>query len=166
VAIGTLQTRLTDANTKFADAEKAHQTAVAAKDADLAKEDAEIDALKAKVLSDVDLDKRVQARADLVTVAKTLDKDVKVEGLSDAAIGKAVVVAKIGDAAIAGKPDAYIDARFVLLVEDAGKGGSDPFATVVKDGIKPTDASNTNAAHSSVVSDVSTAWMTQNKGAA
>ncbi len=133
--IGTLQTRLADANTKLSDAEKAHQTALAAKDAEMAKKDAEIDALKAKVLSDADLDKKVQARADLVSVAKAIAKDVKVEGLSDAAIRKAVVVAKIGDAAIAGKADAYVDARFDLLVEDAAKGAPDPFAAVVKDGL-------------------------------
>lgn len=165
VVIGTLQTRLADANTKFADADKAHQTAIAAKDADLAKKDAEIDALKAKVLSDADLDKRVQARADLVTVAKAIAKDVKTDGLSDADIRKAVVVAKVGDAAIAGKAEAYIDARFDLLVEDAKK-TADPFAAVVKDGLKPNDPTNVNTAHASMVSDMSTAWMGNSKGAA
>ncbi len=120
---------------RLSDAEKAHQTAIAAKDAELAKKDAALDAEKAKVLSDADLDKKVQARADLLTVAKAIAKDVKTEGLSDAGIRKAVVVAKLGDAAIAGKPDAYIDARFDLLVEDAAKGAPDPFAAVVKDGL-------------------------------
>ncbi len=63
---------------------------------------------------------------------------MKTEGLADAEIRKAVVAAKLGDAAIAGKPEAYIDARFDILVEDAKKAaGSDPFANVVKDGIKP-----------------------------
>lgn len=124
----TLESRLVDAD-------KAHQAAIAAKDAELAKKDAAIDAEKAKVLSDADLDKRVQERADLITVAKAIAKDVKTEGLSDAAIRKAVVVAKIGDSAIAGKTDAYIDARFDLLVEDAAKGAADPFAAVVKDGL-------------------------------
>ena len=45
------------------DAATAHQTAIAAKDADLAKKDAEIDDLKSKQLTDADLDKRVAARA-------------------------------------------------------------------------------------------------------
>lgn len=136
VVISTLQTRLADANAKAEKAEAAHTAAIAAKDAELAKKDAELDALKGKVLSDADLDKRVQERADLITVAKSIAKDVKTEGLSDAGIRKAVVVAKIGDAAIAGKADAYIDARFDLLVEDAAKGAADPFAAVVKDGVK------------------------------
>lgn len=154
--ITTLQQRLVDAGVKASDADKAHATAIAAKDADLAKKDAEIDALKAKVLSDADLDKRVQARADLIAVAKTIAKDVKTEGLTDAGIRKAVVVAKIGDAAIAGKADAYIDARFDLLVEDAAKGSPDPFAAVVASGIvKTADADRTvTDAYSQMVADL------------
>ena len=156
--IGTLQSRLADANTKFTDAEKAHQTAIAAKDADLAKKDAEIDALKAKVLDEKALDAKVQARADLITVAKSIAKDVKTEGLTDAAIRKAVVSAKLGDAAIAGKADAYIDARFDILAEDA-KRNPDPFAAVVRDGVKPTGDAHTQAddAWNKSVSDLN-AW--------
>ncbi|MGV1787362.1 MULTISPECIES: DUF2213 domain-containing protein [Agrobacterium] len=139
VVIGTLQTRLADANAKAEKAEAAHIAAIAAKDAEHAKEmaakDAKIEDLEKKVVSDAELDKRIQARGDLVSVAKTIAKEVKTEGLSDAAIRKAVVVAKIGDAAVAGKTDAYIDARFDLLVEDAAKGAPDPFAAVVKDGL-------------------------------
>lgn len=162
--IGTLQQRLADANTKFADAEKAHQTALAAKDAELAKKDAELDATKAKVLSDADLDKRVQARADLVTKAKVLAKDVKTEGLSDAAIRKAVVVAKIGDAAVADKSDAYIDARFDMLVEDAAKNPSDPFRTVVKQGItSDTDLTDSNKAYEAMLARDRNAWMGNQK---
>lgn len=134
----------------IADAAKEHQVAIAAKDAELAKKDAELDAAKAKVLSDADLDKKVQARADLLTVAKTIAKDVKTEGLSDADIRKAVVVAKIGDAAVAGKPDAYIDARFDILVDEAAKGAPDPFAAVVKDGL------NSNNDADKVVTDAYT----------
>lgn len=141
-AIAKLQKELESSAAKFADAATAHQTAIAAKDAEIAKKDAELDATKAKVLSDADLDKKVQARADLIAVAKTIAKDVKTEGLTDAGIRKAVVVAKIGDAAIAGKADAYIDARFDLLVEDAAKGSPDPFAAVVKGGLQTTDAAD------------------------
>lgn len=153
--------------TRLDDAEKAHQAALAAKDAELAKKDAAIDAEKAKVLSDADIDKRVQARADLITVAKSIAKDVKTEGLSDAAIRKAVVVAKFGDAAIAGKPDAYVDARFDLLVEDAAKGAADPFAAVVKDGVKQIDTNSTSTAHKAMTDHLTSAWMGSNqKGAA
>ncbi|AEH79658.1 hypothetical protein SM11_chr2404 [Sinorhizobium meliloti SM11] len=161
-AITKLQKDLESSAAKFADAEKAHQTALAAKDAEMAKKDAEIDALKGKILSDADLDKRVQARADLVTKAKVLAKDVKTEGLSDAAIRKAVVVAKLGDAALADKSEAYIDARFDMLVEDASKNGADPFRTVVQQGLTQTsDASTSVTAHKSMVSDLESAWQTK-----
>ncbi len=142
-----------DAAKALSDAKAEHDKAIAAKDAELAKKDAELDAAKAKVLSDADLDKRVQERADLITVAKAIAKDVKTEGLSDAAIRKAVVVAKIGDAAIAGKADAYIDARFDLLVEDASKANPDAFADAVKSGITPviTDHSDAAKAHAEMV---------------
>lgn len=163
VVISTLQTRLADANAKAEKAEAAHTAAIAAKDAELAKKDAELDAIKAKVLSDADLDKRVQERADLIAVANVIAKDVKTTGLSDAAIRKAVVAAKLGDAAISGKADAYIDARFDILAEDAKKeAGADPFARVVSDGLKPNlnDASRETKAWSDGVSDLN-AWRYQ-----
>lgn len=147
----------------LADANTAHTAALAAKDAELAKKDAELDAIKGKVLSDADLDKRVQDRADLIAVASVIAKDVKTTGLSDAAIRKAVVAAKLGDAAIAGKADAYIDARFDILAEDAKKeAGADPFARVVSDGLKPNlnDATRETKAWSDGVSDLN-AWRHQ-----
>jgi hypothetical protein len=158
--IATLQSRLADAATKLTDADKAHQTAIAAKDAELAKKDAEIDSLKGKILSDADLDKRVQARGDLVATAKAIAKDVKTEGLSDAAIRKAVVAAKLGDAAVADKAEAYIDARFDILVEDAKKANPDPFAATVKDGIStPTNDDDASKAYQKMVSDMQSAHL-------
>lgn len=157
VVIATLQQRLADANTKLSTAETAHQTALAAKDADLAKRDAEIDALKGKVLSDADLDKRVQERADLVATAKAIAKDVKTDGLSDADIRKAVVAAKLGDAAIAGKPEAYVLARFEIMAEDAAKESPDPFRDSLRNagnGNTPTpvyDRSAADKAHADMV---------------
>lgn len=117
-AIDKLTKQLADAGINVQQLKDAHATALAAKDADLAKKDAEIDGLKAKQLSDADIDKRVQARADLITKAKSI-ADADYTGKGDAEIRKAVVIAKIGDAAIAGKSEAYIDARFDMLLEDA-----------------------------------------------
>lgn len=126
-AIEKLNTKLTDAATATKTLTDAHATAIALKDGELAKKDAEIDALKAKQLSDADIDKRVTARADLITKAKAI-ADADYTGKTDADIRKAVVVAKLGDAAVAGKADAYIDARFEILVEDAAKNpANDPF---------------------------------------
>lgn len=129
-----------EARKALADAEKAHADAIKAKDEDLAKKDAAIDAEKAKVLSDADLDKRVQARADLVAAAAIIAKDVKTAGLSDAEIRKAVVTAKLGDAAVKDKSEAYIDARFDILAEDAAK-GSDRVRQALGDRAQPV---NTN----------------------
>ena len=67
-----------------------HTKAIAAKDADLARKDAELDALKAKVLSDADLDKRVADRAALIATAKVLAPKVETAGLADAAIRQGI----------------------------------------------------------------------------
>lgn len=107
-----------DAAQKLADAQAAHEQAIAAKDAEIAKKDAEIDSLKGKVLEGAALDAAVAARGDLIAKARAIAPDVKTDGLSDAAIRKAVVTAKLGDA-VKDKADAYIDARFDILAEDA-----------------------------------------------
>lgn len=109
-----------DAAKTLADAQAGHEKAVAAKDAEIAKKDAEIDALKAKVLDGAALDAAVAARGDLIAKAKSIAPDVKTDGLSDADIRKAVVTAKLGDA-VKDKAEAYIDARFDILAEDADK---------------------------------------------
>lgn len=135
--------------------DEAHVTALGAKDAviaekdkALAAKDAEIDALKAKVLTDEQLDKRVAERASLVgmavAIAKDAGKEVVCAGLTDAAIRKAVVAAVLGDAAIKDKADAYVDARFEILSEETAKklkanGGGlptvDNFANVRQDSV-------------------------------
>lgn len=115
----------------LSDAKIEHETAINAKDAELAVKDAEIDALKAAKLSDAEIDAKVQARSDLLTKAKSV-ADTDFTGLSDADIKKAAVVAALGDAAIEGKTEAYIDARFDILAESASQ--ADPFATAMNDG--------------------------------
>ncbi|OCJ05313.1 hypothetical protein A6U87_15025 [Rhizobium sp. AC44/96] len=157
-AIDALTKQIADAQAVQAKADADHAKVIAAKDAEIAKKDAQIDDLSKKVLSDADLDKRVQDRADLVAVAKSIAKDLRTEGLTDAAIRKAVVAAKLGDAAVADKADAYIDARFDILVEDAKK--ADPFAVVVKNGVTQQDANtNASAAHKAMTDHMTSAWM-------
>jgi len=116
--ITKLQKQIADADAAQTKLISDHKAAIDAKDGEIAKKDAEIDALKGKVLDGAALDAAVQARGDLVVKAKAIAPDVKTDGLSDAAIRKAVVVAKLGDA-MADKGDAYIDARFDILAEDA-----------------------------------------------
>ena len=115
-------------------AQTTHAAALAAKDTDLAKKDAEIDDLKGKVLDGAALDKLVAARASLVGTAKAIAPTVKTDGLSDADLRRAVVVAKVGDGAVKDRSDDYIAARFDILAEAAGQ-TRDAFREVVSDGL-------------------------------
>ena len=124
-AIAKLQKDLETSAANLAKLTADHAEAIKAKDAELAKKDAALDAEKAKVLDAAALDKLVQARGDLIATAKAIAVDVKTDGLSDAGIRKAVVTAKLGDAAVKDKAEAYIDARFDILAEDAAK-NADP----------------------------------------
>lgn len=127
-AVEKLQRQISDSAQKLTDAEAKHAQAIADKDAEIAKKDAAIDDLKAKVLDDAAIDKRVNERADLIATAKAIH-DGDYTGKSDADIRKAVVVAKLGDAAIKDKPEAYIQARFDILAEDAK---ADPVARAMR----------------------------------
>lgn len=153
-AITKLQTDLKSSAAAIETLKADHAKALAAKDADLAKKDAEIDGLKGKVLSDADLDKKVASRVALVTLAKAIAKDVKVEGLADADIRKAVVTAVLGDAAIKDKPAAYIDARFEILAEDAAKKGGDTFREALLDGPAGGGDQNVIDAYARMVKDM------------
>lgn len=93
-------------------------TALAAKDADIAKRDAEIDSLKAKVMDAAALDAAVTARADLIASAK-LVADQDYAGKNAAEIRSMAVAAKFGDAAVSGKSAEYIEARFDIALSDA-----------------------------------------------
>lgn len=158
-AVSKLQKQLSDAAAAIESATTKSAETIATKDAELAKKDAEIDDLKGKIMDDAALDARVQARADLIGKAIQIAKDVKVEGLSDAAIRKAVVVAKLGDAAVKDKPDAYIDARFDILAEGIGKTQADPVRGVIADGVQHTDAATAAAqARTAYIDQQRNAW--------
>lgn len=135
-----------------------HAKALADKDATIAKKDAEIDTLKGKVLDGSALDAAVQARGDLIATAKAIVSDIETQGLSDAAIRKAVVTKKLGDSVVKDKSDAYIDARFDILAEDAK--GTEQVRQAIN-GIVPSNVGdaqgNMNKAFSDSVSDLN-AW--------
>ena len=134
-ALEKLQGQITDGQTALA----AKDGELAAKDGELAAKDAKIAEMANATLSDADLDAKVAARADLIGKAKAIAKDVETTGLSDAAIRKAAVVEVLGDAALTGKSEAYVDARFDILSEDAAKG--DPVADALTTGVTvATDA--------------------------
>lgn len=131
-AIEKLTKTIAERDKSLADMETATAAHLAAKDKELGAKDAEIEKLKKDQLDDAAIDARVQARADLVSRARVLDKDIKIDGLSDADIRRTVVQAKLGDAAVKDRADAYVEARFDALVEDATT--EDPMATAYKNG--------------------------------
>lgn len=158
--IATLQQRLADAAAASTKVLADHAIALADKDKLLASKDAEIDALKAKVLDAAAIDKLVAARAALVTVAKAIAKDVKTDGLSDAAIRRAAVSAALGDAAIKDKPDAYVDARFEILAEERAKNGADPVRDAIANGLEVVDDKTVNDAYAQMVKDMKSGTIT------
>ena len=114
---------------QIADAESNAAKELAAKDAEIEKLQAQLDDAKSKILSDADIDAKAALRAELIATAKKIAPTAELAGLSDAAIRKAVVTAKLGDAAIADKSEAYIDARFDILAEDSAP--ADPVKTAL-----------------------------------
>jgi hypothetical protein len=160
--IATLQQRIADAATKAAETATSHAATLAAKDKDIATKDAEIDTLKGKIVDGAALDKLVADRSALCAVAAKIAPTVKLDGLADADIKKAVVTAKLGDAAVKDKSADYINARFDILAEDAGK-PTDPFRTVVQQGLTPTnDADASGKAYQAMTDGLTEAWKTPN----
>lgn len=119
--------------------------AMAKKDADLSALQAKLDDALGKVLDQAAVDKLVADRVALEATAAQIAKDVKPLGLSDAALKAAVVKAKLGDKLPAERlaDQAYIDARFDILAEDAGK-TTDTFrdARITPQGARPAAPAN------------------------
>lgn len=115
VAIEKLQADKAAAEKLLLDAQALYDSKMADKDAQLAAKDAEIDALKAKQLTDADIDAKVAARSELIATAKSIH-DADYSGKSDSEIKALAVSAKGVD--IKDKPQAYVDASFDILAKD------------------------------------------------
>ncbi len=100
------------AETALADAKAEHDRAIAAKDA-------QIDDLKAKAIDQAQIDALADAKAAVVADAKKLagDKLGDTAGKSVADVRRMALSVKLGDAAIEGKSDDYIAARFDAALE-------------------------------------------------
>ena len=153
-AIQKLQKDLTDMATKYASEKEKMQAEVDAKEAEMAKKDAAIAKLESEKLTDAQIEARASARADLVAKAKLVADGVEAAGLSDADLRKAAVTKALGDAAVSGKSQAYIDARFDILVEDADK--ADP-AKKMKDA-PPVKVESLDAAYVQRNTALESAW--------
>lgn len=121
LAVGALNTTLTDAQTKVgtltADLVTANTT-IEARDGTIVAltqqvKDAEVTPVKLQQLAD--------ARAAVIGKAKTLAPTLVVDGKTDVEIRKEAVAAKLGDAAT-GMSDAAIEGAFVALTKDAKVG--------------------------------------------
>jgi hypothetical protein len=110
-AFDKLQGKVTTAETALADATKAHDKALAAKDT-------EIDDLKGKVVDQAAIDALADAKADVVAKAKAVcgDKLPDTAGKTVAEVRRMACDAK--GIATADKSDDYIEARFDALTAD------------------------------------------------
>jgi len=111
-AITKLQDKATTAETALTDANKAHDKALATKDA-------EIDDLKSKVVDQVTIDALADAKAAVVEKAKTVcgDKLPDTAGKTVAEVRRMACDAK--GISVADKSDDYVEARFDALTADA-----------------------------------------------
>lgn len=114
-AITTLDNKLTKALSDAVALQAAHDKVLAAKDA-------EIDDLKSKVVDQATIDARADEKAEVVAKAKSIIGDAlgDTKGKAPADIRRFTVAKKFGDAAVAGKSDEYVEARFDHLTADGG----------------------------------------------
>lgn len=133
--------------TQLSDMDKKKDEELKAKDADLSALQAKLDDALGKVLTPDAVSKLVADRVALEATAAKIAKDVKPAGLSDAALKQAVVKAKLGDKLPAERlaDQAYVDARFDILAEDAGK-PQDTFRDTMRGGRPATPSHQVNDA--------------------
>lgn len=151
-------TALNDAKTSHAEAirakDAAHAEVLKVKDTEIATKDAEIEKLKANQIDDAKLDALATARADVIGKAKAIVADVKTDGVPVAEIRRAVVTARLGDAAVQGKSDDYVEARFDMYADEAAT-RPDAFRRAVV--AAPTFAADADP-HAKRKEDLANAW--------
>lgn len=163
-AIAKLQKDLESSATKLVDANTAHTAALATKDQEIGTLKAENQKLKDGQIKPEDLDRLVADRATLVQIVTAIDSKIEIKG-SDADLRRAAVKSKLGDEMVKDASDDMITGMFRAIAKDVK--AADPFAQVLKDGVKQTDSSNTSTAHKAMTDHLTSAWMGSNqKGAA
>jgi uncharacterized protein len=106
---------------KVADAEKAKADMESEKDEEIGQLKAKNKTLEDAAMSPEKLSKLIADRVALETTAKLLDAEIVCDGVSDDDLRKAVVVAKLGDAAVADASPAEITGMFKALSAAAPK---------------------------------------------
>lgn len=141
-AIEKLQSQLRDAETKA----KKDLDESEAKRA-IAEEEAE--KLKKSKLKDEDVASMVSARAELLGQARLIVRDGLPATLNDEDIRRKAVAHKLGDAAVEGKSDAYVQVRFDDMVAEAAKGPADPVLSSIRDSAPSTPTASNGWDHAS-----------------
>jgi hypothetical protein len=148
-----------DAAKSLSDARAAHSAAIAAKDEEIGTLKADLKKAQDAIPSPEALSKLVADRAALEATVKSIAKDVKTEGVSDADIRKAAVAAKLGDDMVTDASDAEIAGMFKAIAKDAAT--SDPVrAALLNRDTKTNVTDNGQAAYEKRLAD---AW--KQKGA-
>ena len=124
-AIEKLQRQLKDAETKA-------KEELDEKDRELAKEKAAKEKAEKEKLTDAQIDELVAARADVISKARAIIGDAESAGLSNEDIRRMVVAKKLGDAAVTGKSDAFVEVRFDDLATAAANRKPDPVLSGLK----------------------------------
>ena len=136
-----------------------YQAAIEAKDEELGELKVELQA--AKDAANVDVDKLVAARTELLSQVATIDSKINPAGLTDAELRKKAVAARLGDEAVANASDAEVNGMFkaVCKMQPERKNAVD---SVIGDGIEiATDAATrVNDAFKKSVADLN-AWRNQ-----
>lgn len=117
--IAKLQQQIADAVSAKAKTDAEHAAAIAAKDTELGKKDAEIESLKARQFDEAKLDQLVAGRADVVARARAIAPQLKTDGVANAEIKRQAVAAKLGDEKVKDKSDDYVAGLFDHLTADA-----------------------------------------------
>lgn len=118
-AIEKLQKQISSLMADAATSAAAHAAALAAKDTEIGTLKVELKKAQDAVPAADALDKLVKDRVALIDKSKAVFPDVKVEGVADADIKKAVVAHKLGDEVLKDASQAMIDGMFVALTKDA-----------------------------------------------
>ncbi len=162
-AIAKLQKDLESSAAKITAADAAHAAALAKRDEEIGTLKAENQKLKDGQLKPEDVDRLVADRASLIETVKAIDSKIEIKG-SDADLRRAAVKSKLGDEMVKDASDAEITGMFKAIAKDVKT--ADPFRQVAADGIRPPVTNDANTAHTSMVNDLTKAWMGAQKGAA
>lgn len=163
-AIAKLQKDLESSAAKITANDAAHAAVIVKKDEEIGTLKADLKKAQDAALKPEDIDRLVADRSTLIQTIKAIDSKIEIKG-TDADLRRAAVKSKLGDEMVKDASDAEVSGMFKAIAKDVK--AADPFATVVKDGLKSNDGSTATAAHQAMTDHLTSAWMgNQNKGAA